>query len=46
MSDAGGDVVHLDPDAACRASGRTASGLRVELVPWDDDRVVRVPIAG
>lgn len=42
MSDAGGDVVHLDPDAACRASGGTASGLRVELVPWEEERAVRV----
>jgi RimJ/RimL family protein N-acetyltransferase len=42
MSTAGDDVLHADPDAGCMASGRTASGLGVELVPWDDERAVRV----
>jgi RimJ/RimL family protein N-acetyltransferase len=36
------DVVHPEPDAPCMASGMTGSGLRVELVPWDDERAVRV----
>jgi len=42
MSDAGADVVHVGPGAECTGQGWTATGLRVELVPWDDDRVVRV----
>lgn len=42
MSDPSADVVHVGPDAACSAEGWTASGLRVELVPWDDERAVRV----
>ena len=42
MSDAGADVVHVDPEAECKGQGWTATGLQVELVPWDDDRVVRV----
>lgn len=36
------DAVHLDPDAPVKASGWTAAGLRVDLVDWDDSRVVRV----
>lgn len=36
------DVVDLDVEAAVKATGWTASGLRVELVPWDEARVVPV----
>jgi RimJ/RimL family protein N-acetyltransferase len=36
------DVVHLDVDAAIKATGWTLTGLRVDLVPWDETRVVPV----
>ena len=37
-----GDVVVADPSSPVKAHGWTPSGLRVELVDWDETRVVRV----
>ncbi len=36
------DVVDLDVDAAVKATGFTRTGLRVDVVPWDETRVVPV----
>jgi RimJ/RimL family protein N-acetyltransferase len=42
VSDPSADVVVADPVSRVKATGWTRSGLRVELVDWEDDRVVRV----
>ncbi len=42
MSSETGDVVQLDLEADVKATGWTRTGLRVDLVPWDETRAVRV----